>query len=379
MQQLSLYRNNKAIWQKLAYSPSIFISDDGYECNYDTNAKARYALLIELQYDLQAQDEALVRYLFTQEILKYQKASMGGVSDELLLNAYLLASFKNPNDILLFYNAKHSSFDASFVIDNEFMFYALKGKTEAFVKDNFLEIYDDLQGMYVQYDYDDALEAWWNHLSSNYPEQEADEHLYTLYQRHFYLENYELAKNYLEAWNEATPDSVNKKSALKYAYIELKEYLPVIELLKEELAGSDSHWDNVSCYSNLLKFYTRTEQSANALRAVDCIDKELKQFSDWKNVGLGRMTIEQIFEFSLLTDNTAFGIKAFNIAYKWLRKIQYDLSYVGLDTALKAANKYDLTIQANKLEKLLIAEQHRIEKDLMPKSRFKSLLSTLFR
>ena len=378
MQQLSLYRNNKAIWQKLAYSPSIFISDDGYECNYDTNAKARYALLIELQYDLQAQDEALVRYLFTQEILKYQKASMGGVSDELLLNAYLLASFKNPNDILLFYNAKHSSFDASFVIDNEFMFYALKDKTEAFVKDNFLEIYDDLQGMYVQYDYDDALEAWWNHLSSNYPEQEADEHLYTLYQRHSYLDNYELAKKYLEAWNEATPDSVNKKSALKYAYIELKEYQQAIELLKEELAASDSHWDNVSCYSDLLKFYTRTEQSENALRTIDCIDKELEQFSDWKNVGLGRMTIEQIFEFSLLTDNTEFGVNAFDMAYKWLKKIRYSISYVGLVTALKAAIKYDLTIQVQKLEKLLTAEQDRIEKDLMPKSWLKLFLRRFF-
>ena len=190
--------------------------------SHDTHAKARYALLLELQYDLQAQDEALVRYLFTQEIFRYQKASMEGVSDELLLNAYLLVSFKNPNDILLFYNAKHSSFDASFVIDNEFIFYALKDKTEMFVKDNLPEIYDDLQGMYAQYDYDDALEDWWNHLSSDYPEQEADKDLYTLYQRHFYLDNYELAKKYLEAWNEATPNSINKNSALKYAYIETK-------------------------------------------------------------------------------------------------------------------------------------------------------------
>lgn len=251
--------------------------------------------------------------------------------------------------------------------------------TETFIEENFPEIYDDLQGIYDPCDYNGALEEWWTHLSSDYPELEADEDLYILYQRHFYLDNYELAKKYLKAWNEATPNSVNKKSALKHAYIELKEYLPVIELLKEELATSDSHWDNVSCYSDLLDFYTRTEQSENALRTIDCIDKELKKFSDWKNVGLGRITIEQIFEFSLLTDNTEFGVNAFNIAYKWLEKIKYSISYVGLDTALKAANKYDLTVQANKLEKLLIAEQHRIEKDLMPKSRFKSLLSTLFR
>lgn len=366
------------MWQQLAYLPSILTSDNGHEYNYDVNAKARYALLIELQYDLQIQDESLVRYLLKQEILASETNSMGGVNDSLILNAYLLVGFKNPNDIILFYNAKHSNFDASFVIDNEFMFYALKDKTETFIKNYFPEIHDDLKEIYSQYYCDDALEDWWAHLSNDYPEQEVDEGLYDLYQRSVYFKDYKLAKKHLEAWNEATPDSINKKSVLKYAYIELKEYSQVIELLKEELATSDSHWDRISCYRDLLDFYTRTEQSENASKTVDCIDKELKKFSDWKNVGLGRMTIEQIFEFSLLTDNIAFGIKAFNIAYKWLRKIKYDLSYVGLDTALQAANKYDLTIQANKLEKLLMAEQHRIEKDLMPKSWLKLFLKRFF-
>lgn len=378
MQQLPLYRDNKIIWQQLAYSPSTFMSDDGYECKYDANAKMRYALLLELQYDLRIEDEHLVRYLFKQEILTIETRLMGGVSDSLILNAYLLVGFKNPNDIILFYSAKHSNFDASFVIDNEFMFYALKDKTETFIKNDFPEIHDDLKEIYSQYYCDDALEEWWVHLSSDYPEQEVDEDLYILYQRYFYLDNYKLAKKYLNAWNEATPDSINKKSALKYAYIELKEYLQVIELLKEELIASDSHWDRVSCYRDLLDFYTRTEQSHNASKIVDCIDKELEKFSNWKNDGLGAMTIEQIFEFSLSTDNSVLGTKAFDIAYKWLRKIQYGISYVGLDTALKAANKYDLTMKAQKLEKLLMAEQHRIEKDFTPSSWLKRILRRFF-
>lgn len=344
MQQLPSYRNNEVMWQNLAYSPSVLTSDDGYECNCDVNAKARYALLIELQYDLQIQDENLVRYLLKQEILASENNSMGGVSDSLILNAYLLVGFKNPNDIILFYSAKNSNFDASFVIDNEFMFYALKDKTETFIKKKFPEIHNDLKEIYSQYYCDDALEEWWVHLSSDYPKQESNEDLYDLYQRSVYFKDYELAKKYLEAWNEVTPDSINKKSTLKYAYIELKEYSQVIELLKEELATSDSHWDSVSCYSDLLDFYTRTEQSNNASKIVDCIDKELEKFSDWKNDGLGAMTIEQIFEFSLLTDYPVLGTKAFDIAYKWLRKIQYGISYVGLDTALKAANKYVLTV-----------------------------------
>lgn len=379
MQQLPSYRNNNVMWQDLTYSPSIFISADGYECNYDSNEKARYALLLELQYDIQTQDEDLIRYLFKQEISASERNSTGGVSDSLILNAYLLAGFKNPDDIIFFYNAKHSNFDTSFVIDNEFMFYALKDKTEVFVKDNFPEIYDDLQEVYAQYNCNGALEEWWTRLSRDYPKQESNEDLYTLYKRNIYFKDYELAKKYLEQWNEVTLDSINKKSVLKYAYIELKEYSQVIELLKEELAASDSHWDNLSCYRDLLDFYTRTEQSKNALRTIDSIDKELEQFSDWKNVGLGTITIEQIFEFSLLTDNTEFGIKAFNIAYKWLRKIQYSLSYVGLEIALKAADKYALALESNKLEELLMAEKNRIEKDFVSDNWFKSLLKNWFR
>lgn len=367
------------MWQNLAYSPSTFMSDGGDKVSHDTHAKARYALLIELQYDLQAQDEALVRYLFTQEILNSQENPEEGVSDALILNAYLLTSFENPDDIPLFYNAKYSNFDASFAIDSEFMFYALGDYTETFIEDNFPEIYDDLQGIYDPCDYNGALEEWWTHLSSDYPEQEFDEDLYTLYQRHFYLDNYELAKKYLEAWNEATPDSINKKSVLKYAYIELKEYSQVIELLKEELVTSDSHWDSISCYRDLLDFYTRTEQSENASKTVDCIDKELEKFSDWKNVGLGCMTIEQIFEFSLLTDRTEYGIEAFNIAYKQLGEIKYDFPYAGLEIAMKAAKKYALALESNELEKRLMAEKNRVEKDSVSNSWFQSLLSIVFK
>lgn len=362
MYKLAFYRSHKNNWQELAYSASIFKSKEGYDCHRDTNAKPRYALLIELQYNLQVEDESLVRYLFKQEILACEQQSMGGSSDALILAAYLLASFKDPNDIILFYKAKHANFDTSFVIDNEYMFYALRNKTEAFIKDKCPEIYGDLKGLYSEYYTDSILEQWWSYLSSSYPNREEDEDLYTLYQRSFYFDDYNLAKNYLEQWNRKTPDSANKKSVLKYAYSELEEYLNVIELLKEELVACETHWDRTSCLQDLLDFYTRTEQSENALATVECIDKELQKFDDWKDAGLGRMTLEQIFEYSLLTDNSESGIQAFNLAYKWLDKIRGNISYVGLKTASEAADKYLLIAKSTKLQKLLIAEKRRIDK-----------------
>lgn len=378
MQQLHLYRNNKDLWQDIAYSTTTSESKEGYDYTFDANAKARYALLIELQYNLQEQDEELIRYLLIQEILASERHWMGGANDSLMLNIYLLATFKNPDDIILFYEAKYSNFDTSCAVGSEFMFYALADKTEAFTENSFPEIYDDIKGLYSKFYSESALSEWWHNLSEYYPSCEENEDSYTLYQRSFYFDDYNLARNYLEQWNEKTPDSANKKSVLKHAYIELKEYSKVIELLKEELATCGTHLDRTSCYKNLLEFYTRTDQSENAFIVIKCIDEELNKFNDWKIASLGGMTVEQIFEFSLLTDNNEFGIKAFNIAYKWLSKIRGDISYVGLNIALNAANKYGLAKESNRLKKLVLAKKRSIDKDFELGNWFKSFMKRLF-
>lgn len=379
MKQLNSYRNDENKWQKLTYLAATSQTKEGYDYNYDANSKDRYALLIELQYNLQKEDEDLVRYLFKQELLASETHSMGGASDSLILNAYLLATFRNPKDIILFYKAKRSNFDASFAIGNEFIFYALRDKTDYFVKKNFPEIYEDIKGLYPEHYNDNVIEDWWRHLSNDYPNQEKDENLYTLYQRSFYFNDYTLARNYLEQWNEQAPDSADKKSALKHAYIELKEDCKVIELLKEELEASDTYWDRTSCLQDLLNFYSKVGQAENALEVVKSIDWELQKFSDWKKSGLGPMTIEQIFKFSLLTDNAVFGIETFNIAYKWFGEIRDNISYVGLNIALNAANKYSLVKESNQLEKLILAEKRRLDNDYTSDNWFKSFIGHLFR
>ena len=379
MQQLPSYRNNKSIWQDLAYSASTSESKQGYDYNFDANAKNRYALLIELQYNLQKEDEELIRYLLIQEILASETHGMGGASDSLMLNIYLLATFKNPDDIILFYKAKYSNFDTSCAVGSEFMFYALADKTEAFTEKNFPEIYDDIKGLYSRFYSESALSEWWHNLLEYYPDCIKNEDLYTLYQRSFYFDDYTLARNYLEQWNEKTPDSANKKSVLKHAYVEFEEYSKVIELLKEELVACETSWERTSCLGDLLDFYTRTEQSENAYTVVESIDKELQKSSDWKNTGLVQMTIEQIFEFSVSTNNAEFAIKAFNLAYKWLGKIKGSISYVGLNIALNAANRYGLVKESDQLGKLVLAKKRKLDKDFETKNWFKSAMARLFR
>lgn len=377
MKQLDLYRDDKTRWHELTNLPSKAESQHNYI--YDENEKLRYALLLELQYDLRSEDRDLIRYLLEQEIIARSNFSIGGGEDGLLLSAYLLAKFKDPNDIKLFYDAKHSNFDASCTIDTEFLFYALKDKTRAYVQQRFPEIYDDLGNYDSKADCESCVIDWWERLSHDYPDKEEDESLYTLYLRNIYFNNYDIAREYLKKWKASTPDSADKKNTLKHMYIELEEYVEVIELLKQELKVSDSHWDRTSCYNDLLKFYTKTQQSSNGLKIVKLIDNELKQFNDWKNIGLGRMSVEQIFEFSLFTDNPEIAIEAFKIAYQWLMKAKNNISYVGLELAMKAAEKSVFHTEYDQLEKMLSAERKRIYNDFKSDGWFKSFMKRLFR
>ena len=357
MRELKLYRSDQNNWKYLANAPK----QSELESSFDENEKSRYALLIELQYDLKNEDEKLIRYLLEQEIVARNNFSIAGGEDALLLNAYLLARFKNPLDIMLFYEAKHSSFDASCTIDTEFLFYALGYQTKDFVQANFPEIYNDISGYDSKADCDSSLADWWEYLSNTYPNKIENESLYTLYQRSIYFNNYSLAREYLERWKETTPNSADKDSTLKYMYIELKDYINAIELLKKQLASTDCHEDRLVCYQSLLELHIKSKQSTDGFKTVEFIDYELQQFNAWKQSNLANMTLTQIFEFSLSIDDPETAIKSFKIGYKWLRKINNEICYLGLKSAFETAKKYSLP-EATKLEELSLSERKILTK-----------------
>lgn len=265
MKPLYFYRNNKSKWSELANSPKISTSQHNH--TYDENEKARYALLIELQYDLK-EDLGLVRYLLEQEIIARENGSVAGAGEALLLNIYLLAKFNSYEDVVLFHSAKYANFDASCAVDSRFLSYALKDKSEAFIEQHYPEIYKTIRQCDSQEHGEKQLADWWQSLSDVYPKKVEDEYLYTLYERSIYFDDYKLAREYLEKWKEDTPDSANKDSTLKYMYLELKDYANAITLLKKELVASNSHWDKTSCYQSLLDLYTKSEQPIEGFEVV---------------------------------------------------------------------------------------------------------------
>jgi hypothetical protein len=334
MNNLDSYRRARENWQDLAYCEG----ESEERGSFDTNEKARYAILIALQYDFQESDRDLIVFLLEQEIIARENDDFQGIGESLRLGSYLLAKFKNPTDIPLFYRAKFANFDTGCGFDREFMFLALKENTEEYILDNYPELYDKNQGNYTGDYLARNLDDWWNNLSKEYPDCEKNESPLTLYERNIYFGNNEIAKKYLETWKNLEPDSSDKEVTLKHAYTKMGEFSRAVEFVKRELTEKKTNWDRASTNLNLLELYTQMGGDSEGFNVVLAIDKEFNQFNDWKRVGLGRMAVHEAFKYSIASNDLSISRSVFQIAHKWFEQMD-NIAFVGLEAGWKAAKK----------------------------------------
>jgi len=313
MNNLDKYRNEKNSWIDVSYLAQR--SEERGE--HDANERERYSILLALQYDHDDKDEELIRHLFKQEVIAREKDSFQGIGEALWLGAYLLATYRHADDIPLFYRAKFANFDTGCGFDREFIYISLRDKTEEYVAKKYPEVYEEIQGDYESLDLSNRLDEWWKGIVSRYPSSESDEDLYDLFERYINLEQTDKAKNYLDKWISIEPESENKKSRLKYAYLDLGDYQSAIDLVKEELATKESNWDRVSVNHTLLELYTNMGAPVEGLQVIESIGGEFTQFDEWIDIGLGRMAIHAAFEYSLTVSSDDVARSAFNHAHKW--------------------------------------------------------------
>ena len=330
---------------------------------FDKNEKLRYKIFIELQYDFQKSDERLIRFLLKQEIIARENDDFQGIGRSLWLGAYLLAKFKSPNDIPLFYRAKFANFDTRCGFTKAFMYVALRDKTEKFISQNYPKLYPEIQNGYSELNLAKTLDEWWNNLCQQYPKNEADESLLDLYERAIIFDNQKLAKKYLKKWENVEPESTQKENILKNAYLKLGELQNVIPLIKKELGTKNTNWDKVSVNIDLLNVYTKMDAHLDGLEVINTINKYLKKFDDWKQVGLGRMAVHTAFEYSLASKNIKIAKTVFKIAHKWFRKMD-SIALVGLEAGWKAAEYCTLKKEAEMYKNLAIKEKERIKRKI---------------
>lgn len=88
---------------------------------YDRRSLPRLGALLCLQYDRRDADHPLTRYLFEQEVGPARLAPFQGVPESLLLGTFLLARYRDPADVELFWKAREANFDTACGFPAEFL------------------------------------------------------------------------------------------------------------------------------------------------------------------------------------------------------------------------------------------------------------------
>ncbi len=355
---LEEFRKNKERWGEAAYEEAQSDARGGY----DENEKARYALLIQIQYDFQESDRELIHYLFEQEVTAREKDSFQGVGNSLWLGAFLLAKFNNPNDIPIFYRAKNANFDTYCGFDIEFVFWPLKENTDTYLAENNPELLKELGGLYLESKLNDTIDDWWDDKITQHPDCIEKEHLLVLHERSLYFDNMEEAKEYLELWASNEPASARKDAYLEFAYKQTHEFEKAIEIVKSTIDSKDAGWDKTEAYRDLLELSTLNGAPADAIQYVKSISLELNKFDCWKQAGLGHMTIRSVFNYSYATNDPDSGKRALDYADAWSKQVN-KLPFTTLEAGIQAAEKWNMSAQAKKYRKL--AKQERIRIDSM--------------
>lgn len=350
---LERYRNDKNVWHELGFQ-QVKNEERG---NYDANEKLRYNVLIELQYDRKTDDEALIRYLMQEEVKAREKDSFQGIGEALMLGSYLLACFKRSEDIALFWRAKCANFDTFCGYDRQFVLLALGTKTKAYAEQHVPDCFKEMDWD-SEYYYGEHFQEWWDNLVSNYPASEPEEDDWVLFERYLHFEDEGRAFYYLKKLEQQNPET-----DYSCCYADLELWDKAIFYRKRTLESKTTLWDKVVAGRDLLDLYTKNENIELGIQLLKTLDQQLNQFDDWRNCGLGRMTIEVGFNFIMLIDDLETATICFHQIHAWQQQME-NTAWVVLVAATKAAEHCGLEQLAQDYQQQADAERQRIDEEL---------------
>jgi hypothetical protein len=214
---LNHLRRDPARWPQLAHQP-LPDAEKGWEAAY----RARLGVLVCLQYDLQPSDEALVRYLFQEEIRAREEQSPG-LSEALELGAFLLASFRRPGDLRLFWRAKMANFDTFLGLDTEYLVWLDAGGALDRLLHEELEpespLWEPESPLWEMVRFPPTerdLAAWWADMQKAFPRSEDEEDPERLLKRAVALQAMEPARRWLDVFEAQTSPSPAVLSTIRY-------------------------------------------------------------------------------------------------------------------------------------------------------------------
>ncbi|WP_250038358.1 hypothetical protein [Paractinoplanes maris] len=293
--ELERMRESADAWADLRYTRATDAEGD----DYDGNAARRATVLWALQYDLRPDDLPLVRWLAEQEAECRGEAPFQGLTEEIELAGFLLATFRRVEDVWLQGRIKLANFDTSCGYDLEHLFAAGVPETIAFVRDSehadrdaTLELLLDDDRPWVS---GQRLAEWFRDGQERFPADPAAEDPMTWIQRAQLIGDSRTAREWLDRWAADRPRDAHTLSQLQYYLADLGALAEAAAAQREAVAWAEDPWDAASAWRTLAALERRAGHHRAAWAALIECRQAFDDVPDWRETGLARAYVEELF------------------------------------------------------------------------------------
>jgi hypothetical protein len=358
---LARMRESPDRWRELAYQRGV----DADGLAYDEHEVRRASVLWALQYDGRPDDLPLLRWLVEQEARCRREAPVQGLSEAAQLAGVLLAEHRRVEDVWLHWRLKQANFDTWCGYDSRYLMVAGVRATVDFVRasghaqrDAVLEclLGDDGQPWSSEPD----QEAWTRGLRAEFPTEPADEDPLTWAARARMVGDRALALDWVDRWSAGRPRTPAMLNMLRHQLAGLGEFAAAAGVQRELLAliepgGHDRAFA-------LWMLATLERQAGDHLAAWDALRgcrRELDDVDGWRQVGQGRMYVEELFQLAAVADGE-LAATVFAAAERQAPEVP-GLPLVVWRAAVATADNVGDSSRAAHYRELRDAEQRRIE------------------
>ncbi|SFF74844.1 hypothetical protein SAMN05421541_12078 [Actinoplanes philippinensis] len=353
-------RETPEAWRELRYEKGA--AADGYDC--DVNAVRRAQVLWALQYDRRAGDLALVRWLAEAEALCRREAPFQGLTEEAELAGFLLAEYRQVEDVWTQWELKRANFDTWCGYDIEHVVAAGVATTIDFVRDSEHpyreEVLDRLLGDDGQPECsEDDVVAWARRRRMVFPRDPAGESALTWVARARLAGADETARQWLDRWAAGRPRDRETVSRLRFELADLGAFAEAAAAQRELVAFGGTAWDRASAWLSLAELERKAGGHDAAWAALRECGRTLGDVSGWTEVGLGRTFVHELF---LLAGEAGDDLAGAVFAEADRRAaVVPRLPLVALQAAAEAAGRAGHPERAGHYRRARDAEQRRID------------------
>lgn len=253
----------------------------------------RAQVLWALQYDHREDDLELVRWLHEREASGLNESSHGGLGEQGELVGFLLAGYRQVEDVWRHWAMKRANYDTWCGYDVEHLLAAGVEETLAYVRAADHPERTDLLERLADVEVD--LDGWFTRRQSWFPADPAQEQPLTWIDRAELIGDKAGALEQLRAWAGGRPRDKETLGHLAFRFAELGAYGDAADARRDLAAYAEGAWDIASAQKSVAKASREAGRFEDAWAALLACRDQFPQIERWGAFGLGRSYVEELF------------------------------------------------------------------------------------